>query len=64
MISAASASANSASSRAIAEDVVQDCYTNAWKHREQLRDPELFRCWLGRPAEDAEAFVVAVCGFG
>ena len=33
-------------SRAIAEDVVQDCFTNAWKHRDQLRDPELARAWL------------------
>ena len=28
-------------SRAIAEDVVQDCFANAWKHREQLRDAAL-----------------------
>lgn len=33
-------------SRAIAEDVVQDCYTNAWKHRDQLRDATLVRPWL------------------
>jgi RNA polymerase sigma-70 factor (ECF subfamily) len=33
-------------SRAVAEDVVQDCYTNAWKHRDQLRDPTLVRPWL------------------
>ena len=33
-------------SRAVAEDVVQDCFTNAWKHRDQLRDPELARAWL------------------
>lgn len=33
-------------SRAVAEDVVQDCYTNAWKHRDQLRDPALVRPWL------------------
>ena len=33
-------------SRAIAEDVVQDCFSNAWKHREQLRQPELARAWL------------------
>ena len=30
-------------SRAIAEDVVQDCFANAWKHREQLRDAALAR---------------------
>ena len=33
-------------SRAVAEDVVQDCYTNAWKHRRQLRQAELARPWL------------------
>jgi RNA polymerase sigma-70 factor (ECF subfamily) len=33
-------------SRALAEDVVQDCYTNAWRHRDQLRDPALVRPWL------------------
>lgn len=33
-------------SRAVAEDVVQDCYTNAWKCREQLRDAALVRPWL------------------
>ncbi len=33
-------------SRAVAEDVVQDCFTNAWKHRNQLRDPALARAWL------------------
>lgn len=33
-------------SRAVAEDVVQDCYANAWKHRTQLRQPELARAWL------------------
>jgi len=33
-------------SRAIAEDVLQDCFANAWKHREQLRDPALVRAWL------------------
>lgn len=26
-------------SRAVAEDVVQDCFTNAWKHRKRLHDP-------------------------
>lgn len=33
-------------SRATAEDVVQDCFANAWKHREQLRDASLARAWL------------------
>jgi RNA polymerase sigma factor (sigma-70 family) len=33
-------------SRAVAEDVVQDCYTSAWKHRNQLRQPALARAWL------------------
>lgn len=33
-------------SRAVAEDVVQDCFTNAWRHRDQLRDPSLVRPWL------------------
>lgn len=33
-------------SRAVAEDVVQDCYTNAWKSRDQLRDASLVRPWL------------------
>ena len=33
-------------SRAIAEDVVQDCYANAWKHRRQLRQPDMARAWL------------------
>ncbi|MDE2607356.1 MAG: sigma-70 family RNA polymerase sigma factor [Burkholderiales bacterium] len=33
-------------SRAMAEDVVQDCFTNAWKCRDQLRDPALARPWL------------------
>lgn len=33
-------------SRAVAEDIVQDCYANAWKHRRQLRQPELARAWL------------------
>ena len=28
----------------------------------QERDAVLLRCWIGRPAKDAEAFVVAVCG--
>lgn len=33
-------------SRAIAEDVVQDCFASAWKHRDQLRDAKLARAWL------------------
>ena len=33
-------------SRAVAEDVVQDCYANAWKHRRQLRQPDMARAWL------------------
>ena len=33
-------------SRAVAEDVVQDCFTSAWKHRKQLRDPAMARAWL------------------
>ena len=33
-------------SRALAEDVVQDCFTSAWKHRRQLRDPAMARAWL------------------
>jgi RNA polymerase sigma-70 factor (ECF subfamily) len=33
-------------SRAVAEDVVQDCFTNAWKSRDQLRDATLVRPWL------------------
>lgn len=33
-------------SRAIAEDVVQDCFANAWKHRAQLQRGESARAWL------------------
>lgn len=33
-------------SRVVAEDVVQDCFTSAWKHRKQLRDPAMARAWL------------------
>ncbi len=33
-------------SRAVAEDVVQDCFANAWRHRDQLRNPALVRPWL------------------
>lgn len=33
-------------SRTVAEDVVQDCFTSAWTHRAQLRQPELARAWL------------------
>ena len=35
-------------SRAVAEDVVQDCFASAWTHRGQLRQPELARAWLFR----------------
>ena len=35
-------------SRALAEDIVQDCFTLAWKHRDQLRDAALARAWLFR----------------
>ncbi len=35
-------------SRIAAEDVVQDCFTSAWQHRSQLRDPLLARAWLFR----------------
>lgn len=33
-------------SRAVAEEVVQDCFTSAWKNRSQLRQSELARAWL------------------
>ena len=33
-------------SRAVAEDVVQDCFTSAWRFRHQLRDPAMARAWL------------------
>jgi RNA polymerase sigma factor (sigma-70 family) len=33
-------------SRAVAEDVVQDCFASAWKHKGQLRDAALVRPWL------------------
>jgi len=33
-------------SRALAEDVVQDCFTSAWRHRAQLREASLARAWL------------------
>ena len=33
-------------SRAIAQDVVQDCFANAWKHRGQLKRGESARAWL------------------
>ena len=33
-------------SRAVAEDVVQDCFTSAWRFRAQLRDPSMARAWL------------------
>lgn len=33
-------------SRATAEDVVQDCFTSAWRFRYQLRDQSMARAWL------------------
>ena len=33
-------------SRATAEDVVQDCFTSAWRFRHQLRDQGMARAWL------------------
>ncbi len=33
-------------SRAVAEDVVQDCFTSAWRFRNQLRDQNMARAWL------------------
>lgn len=33
-------------SRAVAQDVVQDCFANAWKCKDQLRDVSLARPWL------------------
>ena len=33
-------------SRAVAEDVVQDCFASAWRYRNQLRQPEMARAWL------------------
>lgn len=33
-------------SRSVAEDVVQDCFANAWRCRDQLRDVSLARPWL------------------
>ncbi len=33
-------------SRAVAEDVVQDCFASAWKHRAQLKQASLARAWL------------------
>ena len=33
-------------SRSVAEDVVQDCFTSAWRFRTQLRDPSMARAWL------------------
>ena len=35
-------------SRAVAEDVVQDCFTSAWKQQGQLRQDELARARLFR----------------
>ncbi|MCA0176515.1 MAG: sigma-70 family RNA polymerase sigma factor [Proteobacteria bacterium] len=33
-------------SRAVAEDVVQDCFAAAWRFREQLKQAESARAWL------------------
>ena len=33
-------------SRAVAEEVVQDCFELAWRHMHQLRDRTLARPWL------------------
>lgn len=33
-------------SKAIAEDVVQDSFTSAWRFRHQLREPAMARAWL------------------
>ncbi|RCW63204.1 RNA polymerase sigma factor [Pseudorhodoferax soli] len=33
-------------SRAAAEDIVQDCFAAAWRHRDQLRQAESARAWL------------------
>lgn len=33
-------------SRATAEDIVQDCFAAAWRHRDQLRAAESARAWL------------------
>jgi RNA polymerase sigma-70 factor (ECF subfamily) len=35
-------------SRAVAEDVVQDCFASAWRFREQLRQAQSARAWLFR----------------
>lgn len=35
-------------SRAVAEEVVQDCFELAWRHMGQLRDRSLARAWLFR----------------
>lgn len=35
-------------SRAVAEEVVQDCFELAWRHMHQLRDKSLARAWLFR----------------
>jgi RNA polymerase sigma factor (sigma-70 family) len=34
------------SARALAEDVVQDCFATAWRYREQLKKAESARAWL------------------
>lgn len=35
-------------SRAVAEEIVQDCFELAWRHMHQLRDRSLARPWLFR----------------
>jgi RNA polymerase sigma factor (sigma-70 family) len=35
-------------SKVLAEDIVQDVYFLAWKHRKQLKDESLARAWLFR----------------
>lgn len=35
-------------SRAVAEDVVQDCFAAAWRFRDQLEQPDSARAWLFR----------------
>lgn len=37
----------------LAEDLCQDCFASAWRHREQLRDPSKARSWLFAIASNA-----------
>jgi RNA polymerase sigma factor (sigma-70 family) len=39
--------------RAMAEDLCQDCFAAAWRHRAQLRDPAKGRSWLFAIASNA-----------